>query len=91
MYRRRWPVCCDPFQRGCQAVTKQISHIKAAGSHPELAFREDNLAPTCSRCESLISAIERRGDDPSHHFAGWRDRYPISANVAQAPGAGSNL
>lgn len=79
MLRRRWPVCCDPFRRGCTAPTAQISHIKSIGTHPELAFHESNLAPSCSRCEALVSAIERRGEDPSHLFDRWDERYPVAS------------
>lgn len=76
-FRRRFPVCCNPFDLPSHLVqTDDIHHIRPVATNPDLAYHESNCAPLCRSCHARVEARERRRWSTRTLFDGWRERYP---------------
>lgn len=69
----RFPICVFPECDG-RSPSKEVHHIRGLGTNPELAHNEDNLAPLCSTCHSVIEGKERAGINTQHYFTNWTGR-----------------
>ncbi|MCH8852573.1 MAG: HNH endonuclease [Planctomycetes bacterium] len=71
-FRKRHPMCCDPFRdhvsKGQGAATAQLHHIESVEQRPDLVCVENNAAALCTRCHGKVTAMERRGERTSHLF-----------------------
>lgn len=69
-FRRRNPLCCDPFaDHGPLEPTQQVHHVIGLTVQPALAFTESNCRPLCTRCHARIERMERNGDATQSLFA----------------------
>ena len=73
-FRRRHPLCADPFGdhqgAGVVAGMDHVHNIKPVECHPELLCSEANCVSLCSRCHTRIEADERRGLPTCELFKG---------------------
>lgn len=81
MHRRRFPLCCNPFDYPSHEQPSQhVHHIEPLGRRPDLAFELGNLAPLCAACHAQIEAMERQGRPT-------RQLFPRGGGGIQSPGA----
>ena len=75
-FKRRHPLCCDPFgwhrEDGVTVPTAQVHHITSLAARPDLACVESNCAPLCSRCHAKVEAMERAGKATRQLFEGFQ-------------------
>ena len=69
-YRKRYPVCVDPFNDHAEVVTPtaHVHHIKPLAAYPSLAFKPWNCAALCRPCHDKVEANESRGVSTAHLF-----------------------
>ncbi len=71
-FKRRHPVCCDPFghhqAEGRVEATDHPHHIVGLAARPDLAYVETNCAPLCAACHNQVEQRVRAGDDTRHLF-----------------------
>ena len=71
-FRKRHPMCCDPFadhvSRGQGAAAVQLHHIIPVTEAPDRLCDPTNAAALCTRCHGKISAMERRGKETRQLF-----------------------
>ena len=68
--RKRYPFCCDPFNKHTATLADDIHHIVPIAKDPELAFTKSNLAPLCRQCHAEVEAIEAKYGDTDFLFQG---------------------
>lgn len=75
-FRRRYPLCCDPFghhaEDGVIEATDHVHHIIGLEERSDLAFDDRNCAPLCTACHARVEAMERRGEPTVHLFKEWQ-------------------
>ena len=87
-FRKRHPMCCDPFgdhvSRGQGAATAQLHHVEPVEQRPDLLCAESNAAALCTRCHGKVTAMERRGAETRQLF------HKESGAPPELGGGGSN-
>ena len=74
-FRRRHPLCCDPFRHhaedGVVVATAHVHHIVSLTSDEGMACTESNCAPVCTQCHAKVEGLERAGKPTQHLFAAF--------------------
>ncbi|MCH8852017.1 MAG: HNH endonuclease [Planctomycetes bacterium] len=69
-YRKRFPLCCDPFRdhasKGQGAATAHIHHVEPIETRPDLLCDPANCRSVCSRCHGRLNSMERSGQGTKH-------------------------
>ena len=76
MFKRRWPICCDPFDSHPDTVepTADMHHIYGLANRPDLAYVEEANAPLCTACHGKINAMERKNEPTEQLFKVFRTK-----------------
>ncbi|GMU22157.1 MAG: hypothetical protein AMXMBFR13_22450 [Phycisphaerae bacterium] len=75
MFKRRHPLCCDPFtEHGQRVPTEDVHHVAGLVNSPELALSERNCVPLCRACHRRVEVMVQRGQATAQLFEEYRKR-----------------
>lgn len=75
MFKRKHPLCCDPFgEHGQRVPTEDVHHVDGLASRPEIALSEQNCVPLCRACHRRVEVMVQRGQATAQLFEAYQQR-----------------